>query len=64
MSRKGEDVTDAPTDVQVDANAVEVKLLTGVDVTDGRELSKIAGEQSVKHLWQLCTVPLNDEETF
>lgn len=64
MIRNGEDVTDAPTAVHVDATEVEVELLTAMDVTAGREKIKVGAGQSVKHFWQLCTVPLNDDKRF
>lgn len=65
MIRNGEDVTDAPMAEQVDdATEVDVELITVVDVTAGREKIKVGAGQSVKHFWQLGTVPLNDDKTF
>lgn len=64
MIKNGEEVTDAPIAEQVDVTEVKVELLTVVDVTGGREKVKVGAGQSVKHFWQLGTVPLNDDRIF
>lgn len=61
MRRNGEDVADAPIDVQVEAIELEVELLIVVEVTAGREKVKVGAGQSVRHFWQLCTIPSYEE---